>query len=89
VGCEACFNEGYEELSCVSEILQNSGEIEEAIATSQPAATIDTIAKQQGMLSLAETIATRVLRGETSLVEAQRCAPDPLFLNLERSPIDS
>ena len=89
VGCEACFKEGYEELTCVSEILQNSHEIEEAIASNQPAATIDAVARQQGMLSLAETIATRVLRGETSLVEAQRCAPDPLFLSLERSPLNS
>lgn len=85
VGCEECFGDGYQELTCVSEILQNSSEIEQAIATGQPATDIDAIAKQQGMLSLAETIATRVLRGETDLKEAQRCASDPSLSSLEAS----
>lgn len=82
VGCERCYGDGYQSLTCVAEMLTNSPEIEFAISEGVSAGKLDAIARDQGMLSLAESVASRVYRGETSLAEAQRCVPDPLILSL-------
>jgi type IV pilus assembly protein PilB len=78
-GCEHCYGEGYNTLVCVPEILVSSPEIEYAIADGISATRLDALAREQGMLSVAEAVAVRVLRGETSPDEAQRRVPDPLI----------
>ena len=82
VGCEKCFGEGYHSLACAAEILLNSPEIEAAISEGVSASELDTIAREQGMLSLPEAVASRVFRGETTVEEAQHCVPDPFLLSL-------
>lgn len=82
VGCDTCYGEGYATLTCVPEILCNSIEMETAIADSSPATKLDAVAREQGMLSLNETVAARVFSGRTTPEEAQRCCPDPMILAL-------
>lgn len=85
VGCDRCYGEGYSALSSVPEIMLTSPEIELAISEGVSAAKLEAIARDQGMLSLCETVASRVYRGDTTPEEAQRRAPDPLILSLVRS----
>jgi type II secretory ATPase GspE/PulE/Tfp pilus assembly ATPase PilB-like protein len=82
IGCEQCYGEGYSALMCVPEILVSSPEIEYAIADGISATRLDALAREQGMLSVAEAVAVRVLRGDTSPDEGQRCVPDPLIASL-------
>lgn len=82
VGCERCFNEGYNSLACVPEILLNSPEIEFAISEGVSASKLDAVARDQGMLSLTETFVSRIFRGATTPEEAQHCMADPMIVSL-------
>lgn len=82
VGCEKCYGEGFSSLTCIPEILLTSPEIEFAISDGVSAAKLDAVARDQGMLTLNETVVSRVYRGETTPEEGQRCVPDPLILSL-------
>lgn len=81
-GCEQCYGVGFSALTCVPEILTTNRALTEAISNGAPATTVEDTAKQQGMLSLAETAAVRVYRGETTPYEAHRAAADPLLASL-------
>ncbi len=81
-GCEACFGDGFEALICVPEILTTNRQLGDVISSGASANELEDAAMEQGMLSLAEVVAARVYRGETTADEAQRTVPDPLFMSL-------
>ncbi len=81
--CDECYQEGYSALTCVPEILVATPELEEAIAEGATAAQVESLAREQGSLSLAEAVATRVYRGQTTPEEAKRCVPDPSILAID------
>lgn len=84
--CAKCFESGYEELTCVPEILVINREIEEAIMEGAPSRGIEKIARRSGMLSIAEAAQLRVLRGETTAPEALRAIDDPDLARFGAAP---
>jgi type II secretory ATPase GspE/PulE/Tfp pilus assembly ATPase PilB-like protein len=78
-GCSECFGDGFTSLTCVPEILTSNQELADAITTGASANMIEEVAKKNGMLTLAEAVAARVYRGETTPHEAHRAIPDPLL----------
>jgi type II secretory ATPase GspE/PulE/Tfp pilus assembly ATPase PilB-like protein len=57
--------------------------LEEAIADQATATELEPLAVSQGMLRLPDVAHSYVLRGITSVEEANRVCPDPRFLNLQ------
>ena len=82
VGCDACYGDGFISLTCLPEIMKINKEISSSIANRVPAAKLEALAIEQGMLSLAETAALRVFRGETTAYEANRAVSDPHLASL-------
>lgn len=81
-GCDSCFNDGFTTLTCLPEIMKVSPSLAERIANSAPSLEVQCLATEQGMLTLAETAAVRVLRGETTAHEANRVTADPFLASL-------
>ena len=79
VGCDECFNDGFESLSTLSEMMIVDEELSQAIAGSTPAHELGRIACQRGMLSLEDTAVLRVLRGDTTSIEANRVVNNELL----------
>ncbi|CAN0437991.1 unnamed protein product, partial [Hapterophycus canaliculatus] len=71
-GCDECFNDGYKSLSTLSEMMLIDEDLSHAIGRSAPAHELGRIACERGMLSLEDNAVLRVLRGETSSMEANR-----------------
>ena len=70
VGCDKCFNDGYDALSTLSEMMVVDEELTHAIGSSLSAQELGRIACERGMLSLEDAAVLRVLRGDTTSAEA-------------------
>ncbi len=81
-GCERCFSDGYVSLTCLPEIMTVGREISDAIADHFSAAKLTSLASELGMLTLAESAALRVFRGETTVYEANRAVTDSTLASL-------
>ncbi len=77
VGCEKCFGDGFQSLTCLPEIMIVDKKLSAAIAHGATSGDLQELAEQQGMLSLAEATMTRVLSGVTTPQEAIRVISDP------------
>lgn len=82
VGCDACFGDGYASLTCMPEVMVVSRQLTTAITAGASAQDLEDTAKFEGMLSLPEVAAVRVLRGHTTPEEANRAIPDPFLASL-------
>lgn len=82
VGCDSCFGDGFSNLSCVPEIMACNREISDAISNGAPASELEDVALREGMLSLAEAVAIRIYRGETTPYEGNRVVTDPSLASL-------
>ena len=69
-GCEACHGSGYQGRMAIHELLPVDVSIQRAIA--QGSEDMDALAKQAGMVSLAEDGIQKAAAGYTSLAEVQR-----------------
>lgn len=77
VGCDACFGDGFQSLSCLPEIMVIDESIAESIACGVSAADIQIRAIKDGMLTLPQAAMMRVLSGHTTAREANRVVADP------------
>jgi type II secretory ATPase GspE/PulE/Tfp pilus assembly ATPase PilB-like protein len=77
VGCPKCFGDGFDSLTCVPEIMSIDKKLSDAIANGSTSAELQDLAEQQGMLSMVESIVTRVYNGTTTPQEANRVVSDP------------
>jgi len=84
-GCEDCYGNGFSKMTCVPEILAVNRTIKDVIASGSTAVTLEDAAKNNGMLCMAEALAARVFRGETTPHEAHRVIPAPQFSRLRVS----
>jgi type II secretory ATPase GspE/PulE/Tfp pilus assembly ATPase PilB-like protein len=82
VGCEACYGDGYDRLTCVPEIVDFDYALSEKVAQGCSAGEIESFACQNGRLHLSEVMALRVLLGITSADEANRMVANPLLAEL-------
>ncbi len=71
-GCDKCNNIGYRGRTVISEVLPITAPIEEVILANQTASQIEEKAKEEGMITMAQDGALKVLEGETSLEEIER-----------------
>jgi type IV pilus assembly protein PilB len=78
-GCEHCAMTGFEGQVSVTEMMQTSEALREAIVQKMPSRKLQEIAVSQGMRSLWDSGLRRVLHGETPFEEMIRSVPyDPL-----------
>ena len=77
VGCDACYGDGFQSLSCLPEIMTVDESIAEAIASGVSAADIQFQAIKNNMLTLPQVAMMRVLSGQTTAHEANRVVADP------------
>jgi general secretion pathway protein E len=75
VGCRACRQTGYMGRRGIYEVLLSSPEVQEKIVSRIDTRALRGVAAQQGMRSLRESGAMRVLRGETTIDEVLRVVP--------------
>jgi general secretion pathway protein E len=75
VGCRACRQTGYMGRRGIYEVLLSSPEVQEKIVPRIDTRALRGVAAQQGMRSLRESGAMRVLRGETTIDEVLRVVP--------------
>jgi type II secretory ATPase GspE/PulE/Tfp pilus assembly ATPase PilB-like protein len=71
-GCEKCLNTGYRGRTGVFELMNVGEELASQVARSDDARTLRQTARQQGMRTLMEDAARKVLEGMTSREEAFR-----------------
>lgn len=81
-GCDTCYGNGFEQMTCVPEILAINRMLKDVIASGSTAVNLEDAAKNEGMLCMAESLAARVYRGETTAHEAHRVIPAPHFAKL-------
>lgn len=81
-GCDACYGNGFSKMTCVPEILAINRSLKEVIANGATSVTLEDAARNNGMLCMAEALAARVYRGETTPHEAHRVIPAPQFARL-------
>ena len=77
VGCESCFNEGFDSLVSMPEIMLMDSVLSEAISNRVTAAELESTAVQRGMLRMGEVALSYVLRGITTATEVNRVINDP------------
>jgi type II secretory ATPase GspE/PulE/Tfp pilus assembly ATPase PilB-like protein len=65
-GCDACYGSGSSKMTCVPEILTINRLLKEVIASGSTSVSLEDAAKHNGMLCMAEALAARVYRGETT-----------------------
>jgi type II secretory ATPase GspE/PulE/Tfp pilus assembly ATPase PilB-like protein len=82
VGCEGCYGDGYDGMTCVPEIVDFDYALSEKVARGHSAGEIESFACQNGRLHLSEVMAIRVLLGITSADEANRLVANPLLAEL-------
>jgi general secretion pathway protein E len=75
VGCKACRETGYVGRQGIYEVLVNSPAVQAQIKPQLDAAKIRDVAMGEGMHTLRLSGATRVARGETTIEEVMRVAP--------------
>lgn len=78
-GCDTCHGKGFAQLTCSPEILAIDRNLKTVIAGGAGAIALEDAARDEGMLTMAESLAARVYRGETTAVEAHRVVPAPQF----------
>jgi type IV pilus assembly protein PilB len=88
VGCDECFNDGYDSLSTLSEMMLIDEELSIQIGANTPAHELGRIACQRGMLSLEDSAILRVLRGDTTSAEANRVVSNELLSNWARAAMN-
>ncbi|MCG8652339.1 MAG: Flp pilus assembly complex ATPase component TadA [Pirellulales bacterium] len=88
-GCEQCHSGGFQTLTCLPEIMIVQQQLSEAIVDHAPAAALQKIASDQGMLTLEEAAYLRVIRGQTTADEANRVVPCPSLAALAAVVRDS
>ena len=71
-GCPICNNIGYKERTTVSEILEMTKEMEKLINESPTASQVESLAIEQGMLTMAQDGILKVLEGVTTMEEVER-----------------
>ncbi|TWT54549.1 Type II secretion system protein E [Rubripirellula amarantea] len=81
-GCEACFGDGYDSMTCVPEIMLFDRALCEQVANGCSAGDLEKLACERGMVHMSEVMAARVLRGITSPIEANRMFSDPMLADL-------
>ena len=81
-GLDTCYGNGFEQMTCVPEILAINRTLKDVIASGSTAVNLEDAAKNDGMLCMAESLAARVYRGETTAHEAHRVIPAPHFAKL-------
>jgi type IV pilus assembly protein PilB len=84
-GCHVCHEGGYDSLVAVPEIMVVDDAVAEAIIRRATASELEEISRQHGMLTVNEVAQSYVLRGVTSVEEANRALNDPMLAQLERS----
>ena len=72
VGCEKCKNLGYSGRIAVAEIMAMSPALEEMVSRFMITSEIERQAISEGMLTMTQDAAIRVVNGETSIAEAAR-----------------
>ena len=72
--CEACFEDGFCDLTCVPEIMDVNDNLADAIANGISSSDLVAMARHHGMLTLADTALVRTLQGITTPQEANRIA---------------
>lgn len=72
VGCARCSNTGYRGRVGIFEVLSVDDRIREMLLERFPAKAIEDVAREQGMITLAESAVERVRQGMVSLAEAAR-----------------
>jgi len=75
VGCHKCRETGYVGRQGIYEVLVNSRAVQEQITPQLETATIRKLAMDEGMRTLRLSGATQVARGETTIEEVMRVAP--------------
>jgi general secretion pathway protein E len=75
VGCHQCRETGYEGRQGIYEVLVNSRAVQQQILPQMDTAKIREIAMSEGMRTLRLSGAARVARGETTIEEVMRVAP--------------
>ena len=76
-GCDKCYGDGFDSLTCVPEIMSVDRNLSDAIARGVSSAELQHLAEQQGMLSLVESTIVRVFSGVTTPQEANRVVSNP------------
>lgn len=71
-GCSRCNGSGYSKRVAVLELLENTKKIQEAIIRSASSAEIQTIAKEEGMITIFEDGMQKALLGLTTIEEVLR-----------------
>jgi general secretion pathway protein E len=75
VGCHKCRETGYQGRQGIYEVLVNSRTVQEQIMPQLDTQKIRAIAMAEGMQTLRLSGAARVARGETTIEEVMRVAP--------------
>ena len=83
-GCHLCHEGGYDSLVNMPEIMLVNSELEDAIANRTTAIDLESIAIEKGMLRLSEVAHSYVLRGITSVDEANRVINDSRLAQMHR-----
>ena len=83
-GCHKCHEAGYDNVIAVPEIMVVDPKIEDAISKRATASEIESISVANGMLRLSEVAHGYVLRGTTSIDEANRVLNNPNLAALAR-----
>ncbi len=79
---DACFNTGFDSLTCLPELLYVTPEIERAIVEGESAMELERLATEGGMLTLADTAEARILQGVTTPAEICRELDAPQLAHL-------
>ncbi|NND97870.1 MAG: Flp pilus assembly complex ATPase component TadA [Pirellulaceae bacterium] len=72
VGCQECFKDGFQDLTCMPEIMVVNRELSEAISHGASSYELEALARQHGMLTLGDSAMIRALSGVTTPQEANR-----------------
>ncbi len=71
-GCEQCSHTGYKGQLAIAEIFENTDELKNKILAGAPSSELSKIVRAQGMLTMSEDGALKVLQGLTTLEEIHR-----------------
>ncbi len=77
VGCDACESEGYDRMICLPEILSGNPPLRQAIAERGSGASLEQIAVESGMLTMANAALRRINQGLITPQDGGRVLGDP------------
>ena len=81
-GCDACYQDGFQDLTCVPEIMDVNDDVADSIACNANSSQLTETARRHGMLTLADTALIRALQGTTTVHEANRIASSDALADL-------